>query len=315
MKILYTIGTLTAIAVIALGVASFGGDTSVSEIFTQPEVSQQQEGYVDNTGDIVGGLPEATEIQDKITEAEAKEPVGNPESIKLISPKGGEVLVLDGTPIRITWEPYEATIFGSANNLDLVTLNLERKVENGFQVVGRMVNGGSESLGAWFHWLGNLDDFLGNIPPEGEYYIHVQNMVTGAEDRTDAPVIVKQGLPIVEVEIIPFEILENNITESLTANYRKTVRVACKSALSSRFERISYDLYKDGVFFVALVQNLPAGNINVFAGCSSYDWTPEIVLEPEDASIGNVFTVRAIIYLKDGTSVGKTSRTFGFYGI
>lgn len=58
MKILYTIGALIAVAIIALGVASFGGDTSVSELFTQQEESQQQEEYVDNTGDIVGGLPE-----------------------------------------------------------------------------------------------------------------------------------------------------------------------------------------------------------------------------------------------------------------
>lgn len=58
MKILYTIAALVAVAVIAVGVASLGGNGSVSEIFAQPE-AQQQEEYFDNTGDVVGGLPES----------------------------------------------------------------------------------------------------------------------------------------------------------------------------------------------------------------------------------------------------------------
>jgi len=65
------------VAIIAVGVASFGGDKSVSEILSQPKALQQDE-YVDNTEDIVGELPKEIPVQKNIPDKAAKkqEPKG-----------------------------------------------------------------------------------------------------------------------------------------------------------------------------------------------------------------------------------------------
>jgi len=58
MKILYTIGALVAIIIIAAGAMSLSGDKTITDILIPQQEETTQDEYVDNTGDVVGGLPE-----------------------------------------------------------------------------------------------------------------------------------------------------------------------------------------------------------------------------------------------------------------
>jgi len=57
MKILYTIGALVAIIIIAAGAMSLSGDKTITDILIPQQEETTQDEYVDNTGDVVGGLP------------------------------------------------------------------------------------------------------------------------------------------------------------------------------------------------------------------------------------------------------------------
>ncbi len=81
MKILYTLSALVAIVVIAGGVMSLSNENTITEILI-PQAEVAQDEYVDNTGDVVGGLPETgSYADDSITSTANSESIVNSDTI------------------------------------------------------------------------------------------------------------------------------------------------------------------------------------------------------------------------------------------
>ncbi|TSC66892.1 MAG: hypothetical protein G01um101472_604, partial [Parcubacteria group bacterium Gr01-1014_72] len=101
-------------------------------------------------------------------------------SITVLSPNGGEAWQLRNTH-TILWTPYDPQR-GVNPAITAVEAFVEKQVNGVFVPVGKVVPSGKASI----HWDGDINSY-GTYPEPGEYYIRIQNNLTGASDRSDKP--------------------------------------------------------------------------------------------------------------------------------
>lgn len=209
--------------------------------------------------------------------------------LKLTAPNGGEKWDV-GSMNTITWSPYGYD--PDINPPREVSAWLETKNGNNYKTVGKIVPSGKASI----HWEGQIETGTPGVYTRvkpGQYYVRIDNTVTGESDRSDKPFSM----------ILSTDLRINNSDGPVKVDTSKPVKLAWKSVGTQSCE--IHNAYKD------LSRTEQIGSVKTTWFIQAYlhpSWGPTIVCQKAD---GTTVSDYVPIEVKQGPANVKITKPNG----